>query len=395
MRESFIDTLTPETRLLVCCARTRLPPAVVATVRLLAASRLDWDAVIRGADRNAIVPLVYRHLGTIVADAVPPGPMTRLSEASRSNTLRCLNLTSALIDVLRQFSAQGINALPYKGPVLAMQAYEDVSLRQFNDVDVVLRQRDMAKAHQAMLQLGYAAKFPGLFSSAGFDAEMIPGEYKYHSEARGAIVELHTESTLRHFPVPLDFDDVYSRSALVKLSGHEVRTFCPEDTLIAICVHGTKDLWERLSWIADIAGMLESGSTLNWREIQLRAEVLRVERMVNVGLALAAGVLDATIPGDIAANADEDHVARVIANRLAGNLLSFDCEAIGARERFHLRRRLVGGTLAGWRYASRLTMAPAEEDWNALRLPRSLAPLYALLRPIRLFWKYGRSRETL
>jgi len=45
--------------------------------------------------------------------------------------------------------------------------------------------------------------------------------------------------------------------------------------------------------------------------------------------------------------------------------------------------------MAGWNYASRLTLAPAEDDWLMLRLPRPLAPLYLLLRPLRLLRKYG------
>jgi hypothetical protein len=67
---------------------------------------------------------------------------------------------------------------------------------------------------------------------------------------------------------------------------------------------------------------------------------------------------------------------------------------MGALERFRLRRRLVPGFFDGWRYALRLAMAPAEEDWLTLRLPRPLAPLYILLRPLRLIRKYGRSHEA-
>jgi hypothetical protein len=67
---------------------------------------------------------------------------------------------------------------------------------------------------------------------------------------------------------------------------------------------------------------------------------------------------------------------------------------LSARERFEVRRRLVPGFLAGWCYAARLTMAPAEEDWRMLGLPRALAALYILLRPFRLMRKYGRTREA-
>jgi hypothetical protein len=49
----------------------------------------------------------------------------------------------------------------------------------------------------------------------------------------------------------------------------------------------------------------------------------------------------------------------------------------------------VPGGVAGWRYAIRLAVVPAEEDWMMVRLPAALAPLYIVLRPLRLLRKYG------
>ena len=49
---------------------------------------------------------------------------------------------------------------------------------------------------------------------------------------------------------------------------------------------------------------------------------------------------------------------------------------------------MVPGTMAGWRDAVRLAVAPAEEDWLMMRLPVPLAPLYIVLRPLRLLRKY-------
>lgn len=389
---SFIENLAPETRLLVYCARTRMRSEIVEKVRALLTGDLDWDAVLGAADQNAVVPLLDRHLRSIVSDVVPAEQNGRVNEANRANTLRCLNLAGALIEVLRLFNAEGVAALPYKGPVLAAQAYGDVSLRQFDDVDIILRQRDMAKAHEMMLRLGYTPKFPAPLSP-GFHASFVPGEYKYYSETRAAIVELHTELTLRHFPVVPDLDDFFSRAVDVSLGGHDVRTFAPEDALIAISVHGSKDFWERLSWIADVSELVESHPRLDWPAISQRAESLRVERMLHVGLILAAEVLGMDLPGGIARRVGEDRTAEAIAKKLARNLLGPRHRPMSASERFHLRRHMVPGYVAGWRHALRLTVAPAEEDWTMARLPGPLAPFYILLRPFRLLRKYGRLSE--
>jgi len=153
MPSSPIDTWTPEKQLLIYCARTRMRPEIAEKIRLLAAGALNWDALLSEAEGNAVVPLLYRQLNAIAADVVPTPRMQRVSEASRANTLRCLSLTAALVQILRLFQSEGIVALPYKGPVLAAQAYGDVLLRQFDDVDIIVRDRDMAKAHVVMLRL--------------------------------------------------------------------------------------------------------------------------------------------------------------------------------------------------------------------------------------------------
>ncbi len=392
MPSSPIDTLAPEKQLLICCARTRTRPEIAEKIRALAATGLNWDALLSEAEGNAVVPLLHRQLNAIAADVAPAEQMHRVSEASRANTLRCLSLTAALVQILRLFHSEGIVALPYKGPVLAAQAYGDVLLRQFDDVDIIVRGRDMAKAHGVMLRLGYSAKFPGLMSP-DLDSSLVPGEYKYYSETRAAIVELHTERTLRHFPVAPDLDEFSSRGVTVNLGGHDVRTFSPEDALLAICVHGSKDFWARLSWIADVSELIQSPG-IDWKAISARAAALYVQRMLHVGLILAARVLDATLPEEIAVRVKEDRHAEAIAMELERSLLGSGAPTMGALERFRLRRRLVPAFFSGWRYALRLAMAPAEEDWLTLRLPRPLAPLYILLRPLRLIRKYGRSHET-
>jgi hypothetical protein len=223
--------------------------------------------------------------------------------------------------ILKLFRSEGIEAIPYKGPVLAAQAYGDVTLREFEDLDIVLRQRDMAKANDLMMTLGYRPKFPWILSS-GAKASRVPGEYNYRDEPRRMMVELHTERTLRHFPVPPDLDDLSRRLVLVSLSGHEVLTFGPEDGLPILCIHGAKDFWERMSWIADIAEFVQAHPQLDWDHVFMRAEVLHAGRMLHVGLALAISFLDASLPDEIVARVGRDRVAGSIAYEVQQRLLS-------------------------------------------------------------------------
>jgi len=383
---------SPEKRLLVCCARTKLTPEVATTIREILAGPLDWDFLLWEAEENSITPLLDRHLSAVAPGAAPPAAQEQWKKTCRANTVRCLYLTAELINILRIFHSQNIAAIPYKGPVLAAQAYGDVALREFEDLDIILRQSDVPKAHAIIVSLGYKPKFDWILSP-GAAASLVPGEYNYRDESRRAMVELHTEITLRHFPIKPDLDAFIRNLVPVRVSDRDMLTFAAEDLLPMLCIHGSKDFWERLSWMADVSELVQSHPALDWDRVLRFAQPLNATRMLNLGLALAAGVLGASLPPEISARVKADRVAGEVAAEVRQRLLTRPFRTLDAAGRFQFRRRMLAGKFDGWRYAMRLAVVPSEDDWERMRLPRALAPLYVALRPLRLLQKYGWARR--
>jgi Uncharacterised nucleotidyltransferase len=388
MKPANENAPSPEKQLLACCARTKLTSAGATTIREILAGRLDWDYVLWEAEENSVSPLLDRHLSALAPAAARAAAQEQLKKTCRANTVRCLYLTAELINILRLFQAQNIPAIPYKGPVLAAQAYRDIALREFEDLDIILRQSDVPKAHEIVVSLGYKPKFDWILSP-GATASLVPGEYNYRDEPRRAMVELHTEITLRHFPVKPDLDVFIRNLVPVRLSDREILTFAAEELLPMLCIHGAKDFWERLSWIADVSELVRSHPALDWDRVLSFAQPLHATRMLNLGLALAVRVLDAELPSEVHTRVQADHVAGKLAAEVHQRLLSRPFRTLDAAGRFQFRRRMIAGKLEGWRYATRLAVVPSEDDWQMMRLPRALAPLYVALRPLRLLQKYG------
>ena len=387
------ELANPEKRLLIACARTTVEPRIAEGIRELCSAPLDWDFAVEEAAVNSILPLVARQIAALAADIAPARHVDRLNKAARANALRCLTLTAELIRIADLLRAAGVQPIPYKGPVTAAQAYGDVALREFEDLDIVVRQRDMGKVNEVMMGLGYRPKHPWRFGSAN-SPSVVPGEYDYHDDARRMIVEFHTELTLRHFPMRPDLEEMSRRLVPVMLSGHAVRTFAPEDMLVLLCVHGSKDFWERISWIADISELVRAQPQLDWDAAFGRAEELKAARMLNLGLALANKLLGMQLPDTALARVRRDSVADTVASEIVRRHLIGRTSERGAGERFRFRRRMVAGSMAGWRYAVRLTTQPADEDSAAIGLPGPLAWLYPLLRPFRLAREYRASRRS-
>jgi hypothetical protein len=383
-----------EKQLLVACARTRTTPECARWIREIAAQPIDWEYLFHEAEANSITSLLHRHLTAIVPDAPPPLFREQLSQANRANVARSLFLTAELIKILNLFRSHKVSVIPYKGPVLAAQAYGDIALRDFEDLDIIVSQRDLPRAGQIMLALGYKAKFEWILST-GAVASVVPAEYAYHDEARHLLVELHTEVTLRHFPVKPDVEEFTRGLVPVRLGDRDILTFSAEDTLSIICIHGSKHCWERISWIADVSELIQSPSMADWDRAIRVAESLKAGRILHVGLALAQQVLDAPLPREILARVRADQVAGRVAGEIQQRLMSREFRTLDTAGRFRFRRQMQTGFIDGWRYASRLAVVPAEEDWEMVHLPPVLAPLYIVLRPVRLLRKYGwRSSRT-
>ncbi len=376
----------PTLELLLLCMRPRLDGDTSKRILPIASSISDWDALIAAAAEHNLAPLVCKNVEACAGKAIPSACAQRLSQQFLRNSYRNLALTAELFRVLAALEDHGVCATPYKGPVLAAQAYGDIALREFSDLDILLPQRQVVSAHRALLALGFRSVISGL--QAPDISRRIPGQYAYQRGTE-TIVELHTEATLRYFPKILDIEGICERREPVEVAGRQVLTFSLEDTLLLLSVHGSKHLWERLGWTADISALSEARA-LNWSRTMDRARNWGIQRMVLLGVGLAPHLQCAPLADEIAQCLKDDRVARRLINEISQRF-SVRGVQLGVFSRFAFRVHMRGSLAAGVPYALRLATMPTESDRG--RHPRHLELLYALRRPLRLARLYGwRSR---
>jgi len=380
---------------LLLSAKPRLDAAGQSRVREFARSTPDWEELLAMAAVHGLRPTFVNNLEGCAVDALNPSWRERFRSGFLRNSCRNLALTAELIHVLQALESNGVRATPYKGPVLAIQAYGDLAMREFSDLDLLVPQAQIVAAEKAILNIGFSRAVPSLNAERG----QIPGQYAYCKGAALAaraleetLVELHTEYTLRYFPRRLDLAELCARRQLVCLAGRQVLTFCPEDTLLLLSVHGSKHFWERLGWIADIAALARSRGGLDWNSVIERARAWRIERMVLLGLGLAAELFDLHLPGYITDCLKRDSVAQCLVTGVGERFLASEQAELGLFSRFAFRVRMRGSLLAGVPYAMRLALKPTEKDRG--RHTRLLEPLYALRRPLRLARTYGWRTRT-
>lgn len=346
---------------------------------------LDWSRLLMLADQQGILPLLTKRLGELSDDLVPPEITQQLGDAARAQTLFTLSLTAELFRVLDHFAELDITALLTKGPALSERCYGDPGLRQYTDLDLVLRDRDVLRATEAMIGLGYEPKVP----PKAIQAKKIPGEYVFVQSGTNVLVEFHSEKTFRYHPKPLSVEKLFERRARVRFDGHDVPALSTEDELILICIHGAKHFWERLMWIADVAALV-SRQAIDWDRALAAAREVQAERMLGVALLLATNVSGASLPSEVIDEFRADKAASRIAAQIERRLPIVDAQPFDLMRRAAFRIRMRGGLLPGVAYLLRLSLSPTEEDWVAGVEEKRPRMLDAISRPFRLARKYGR-----
>src|SRR5688572_24047075 len=137
-RQAAVPGPPAEIELLLCCARTSIDSNTLDRLKTLLHQDLGWQRLIQTAGIHGVLPLLYRSLSRNAPGLVPKAILERLRENFRSNVQRNLFLTAELLKLLDLFAAHRIDAVPFKGPVLAAAVYKDLSLRQFSDLDVLV-----------------------------------------------------------------------------------------------------------------------------------------------------------------------------------------------------------------------------------------------------------------
>jgi hypothetical protein len=202
------------------------------------------------------------------------------------------------------------------------------------------------------------------------------------------MVEIHTERTLRYFPIPIDFQDLNSRLMTVEIAGQRLRTFSVEDTLVMLCVHGAKHFWENLGWVLDIA-KLATAQEIDWVLVARIAAKLESTRVLLLGLYLAHDVFEALLPAELLEEIGRDKTIQDLAEKVYAQYADISGPSAGVLSRAMFRFRSRDGIGQGLRHTLRLAMSPTESDRETLRLPRWLSPLYVFVRPWRLLREYG------
>jgi len=211
----------PEAALLICCATSVATPERTARARAIVGGGVNWTRAVRLASLQAVLPLVNGYLTSELEDALPAVAMDALRQAFFGNSLRNLHLARELARLVALLERGGVEALAFKGPALAIAAYGSVTMRQYTDLDLLVRRSEAARAAEILGRERYAP-------CAGYGLADLerPGAFETSMARPDALpeVDLHWQLIPPHLPFALDGEDLWRRAMRVDVGGVAVRS---------------------------------------------------------------------------------------------------------------------------------------------------------------------------
>ncbi|MEO1558750.1 MAG: nucleotidyltransferase family protein, partial [Cyanobacteria bacterium J06632_19] len=265
--------------LLIYCARPNLKPDEIEKIKTLVKQEIDWQKLLETANFHKLIPLLYQNLNNTCPELVPNEFLFQLKRQFQANATRNLFITSQLLKLLDLLESHNIHAIPIKGAVLAVCAYGNVALRQFGDLDILVREQDAIKARDLLVSSGYESTY-------NFNREQEVARLKspyckdnnyFHKHTR-VNLDFHWQLLQRYLSFPLEHEELWQRHDTVSIAGKTVRNLSPEDNLLFLCVHASRDRWNKLRLISDVAHLIEVSPEMNWAWLMEQAKILGCKR---------------------------------------------------------------------------------------------------------------------
>ena len=339
------------------------------------------------ARRHGISALFYMFMRGQESALSSYAILKRHSKVYLGNVGRNMQVTQNMIHLLDLLKEKGIPAIPFKGPVIAVQAYGDIGLRSFCDIDLLIRPGDFHRVYELMESAGYQS-----LKSIIADMKSVWSRTRRNFEFQkgNLLIDFHQQVTTG--PGFLELKVQWDKLSSVDLNGREVPCLCLEDTILMLAMHGTHHGWNILKYVADFAHLVHTHKDeINWEKLERKARKMGVLRMVLIGIYLGHDFCGLAVPPRIKEN--------IIKDRIADKLVAYFKSRVMAPQKSGLiPQTALPRSMDTWRhqlrYLSYYIFTPTNLDLLSIRLPMFFYPLYFIMRPIRLVSNLVRGRKV-
>jgi hypothetical protein len=391
---SWLQSATPAFRLMIATSwlapaswQEKQEQAIREAIQAIGAG-MDWMEYLRMVDRHRTPALSWAALMRVPGLQIPEPAKKELQKRGDACRMQAVRNSLKLAGVLKGFHSAAIPVMPMKGPILSLELYGDVGLRQSHDLDLMVKPQDLARAQACLESMGWRQDATWFPLSPRQWENLLRHEHDLlfvHPHGHG-LLELHWRA---RWELRDQAEDRWARSIPAVWQGCLHKAMSPIDQVLYLCSHGGVHGWFRAKWLGDLARIHAEGR-MDWQAALDQASRSGQERALLACLRLLQDVYGLPVP-DLPGNPWRNLPSFLIARPLHDLKVPEDPAAFGAlamaRNHFRLIRyeRLAVPQKTGCDLLEEL--AYRREDFQVLRLPDSFYWAYAPLRPFLWVWR--------
>ncbi len=273
-----------EMRLLTLCSSFHPEEEEQKKIRRLVHRPIDWEVFHQLALKNRVYPPVYRNLKKSGSPWINEAVMNSLETQCKGNQLYSLLLASELFRVTEGLNKIGISVIAFKGPLLSLAIYQDISMRVSRDLDLLAAPEDIPVIDEFLRESGFERTF-GMGPLSFRKNRLLQKTFHHetYQSSNGIQLELHWR--LLEDSGHIAGKSLGKDKQEISLFGKRIYGLKNEENFIYLIIHGSKHAWKRLRWLCDIYELMKA-RTLDWNSVVNKAEELGVAYLLEQTLLL-------------------------------------------------------------------------------------------------------------
>ncbi len=231
--------LTREERLFLCCLNLYLgcPDSGEELTKILSEGSLDWSGIKEITGYHDTAGILYTVLRRY-SESIEPGFMRILKYTYIHNAIRNKRFLRMFLQLFRASAARGIGLVPIKGIGLLSDIYRDHFARGMADIDLMVKEDDLARTEALFQENGYKKELMGLKEEYWKKRQYHLAFCEEKPHRRSSLMELHWALDYRRKEAVLP--DLWSRLKEASIEGQKIRILSPEDRLFCLALHNRR-----------------------------------------------------------------------------------------------------------------------------------------------------------
>jgi len=377
--------ITPQIQFIIICSKAELSLSDIEHISSYIYKYITDDTAIDDTittiSRHGLISLVYHTLRDLSTDInIPPTLLSKLQAKYKLIAQKNMLLSAELIKILNLLNKHNIKAIPFKGPTLAQLAYGDITLRVFGDLDILVEQNQIYDAGVILTKYNYICDVDINFLQ-NIKLLNISSDLGFRHQTNKTYIELHWK--LFRKKLSIDFIDlnIFTNYTTLNINKHQLQTLEINTLLIYLCIHGSKHMWERIGWIADIDKLITKYD-INWNFIKNSNNKIPIY----LGLYISHKLFNTPIPKEILANIEHNNNIKNLYQQTTHLWSNHIDNRI--KFKFNYHAQLMNSKFEYYKYYFKTLFGITQDDVLYKNLSEKYHILYILLRPIRLISKY-------